>query len=1065
MKKFKLLIAFVAALLVPALAFAQSQISGVVTSSEDGQPVVGATVYVEGTMLGTVTDAKGAFTLRGIPASAKSNQIIVSCIGYEVARVAPAAKLNVTLAPDKMLLDEVVVTALGITKSQKTLGYSATTVKGDDIAASRNSNAISTLAGKVAGMQVSGSATTAGGAQSVIIRGVSSIGNSNQPLYVVDGMPLQSTTFYNTAEGYGNLSSGIGSINNDDIESVTVLKGAAATALYGSRASGGVIIINTKSGKDKGRTDVTVNAGVQFATVSYLPEFQNKFATGWDGSLTLDENGSWGPVANDQFRVYGPVVNNSQLAKNYSIIPNNVRNFYETGVQYNTGVSVSGSTDKTSYYLSYSKLGDDGILPRDKDTYDKNTLAFHGSHKVNSWISVESTFNYSNQVTNQVSQGTGQQSLLEGMYQAGRDISFIDAQDLSSIFNRPEGWYTPYGITNPYWIIDNSYNRVDVDKMFGKVQVDLQPLRQLTLSYRYGFDRTNYDSKLTMYQIAMDESYSNASSTNQEGSVSAGYGRTFEYNHDFLANWKDTYLDNRLDVNATLGWNANQRGSTSMSANVSGLTFDTGFWDLSNTTNKPDAGESQSLRRSVSVFADVTVGWDDQVYLDVTARRDWSSTLPKGKNSYFYPGVTASWIASNTFDLGSTPISFAKLRAAYGMTGNDPSAYLTEAVFAQAAATSYIADKDLAFPFGGYNGYMATATLASGSLQPEMTTEFELGADIRLWDGRIGLDAAYYNRVSDQQIFSLPSDPATGYTTMVVNFGKVGNKGVELLLSTVPVKTRDFEWGLDFNFAKNYNKVISLPDGVEGKSQLVKFDDVITYAEVGKPIGTIWTNMPQFTEDGKQICRASDGLPALGEYEYTGYTTQNDWTGGITTTLRYKNWSASATMDIRWGGKMYSRTKTLLWFTGNSIENTYNDRRAFVVPNSVVPVTDSDGNVIGYDENTIPITLYNSSFQYFMNGNNSYPLEGGLCKLVDRTYAKLRTLSISYDVPKKFTEKIKLKDVKLSAVGNNLFLWTPSSNCYIDPDQGYTTDVRGMFGEINCTVPTRYFGFNVQVKF
>ena len=1064
MRKFKLFLTASAILFSCFAAIAQSSVSGKVTSAEDGQPVIGATVYVEGTMLGTVSDADGNFTLTGIPASAQSNPIVVSCIGYENAKYPQQAYVAATLKADTMLLDEVVVTAMGITKNQKALGFSATTVKGDEIAASRGVNAMESLAGKVAGMQVSGSATTAGGAQSVIIRGVSSIGNSNQPLYVVDGIPLQSLTLSNTAEGYGNVASGVGSINSDDIQNVTVLKGAAATALYGSRASGGVIIINTKSGKDKGRTDVTVNAGVQFESVSYLPEFQNKFGTGWDGNLTLDENGSWGPILNDQFRVYGPVVNNSQMAKNYRAIPNNVRNFYETGVQYNTGVSVSGGNDKTSYYLSYSNVSDDGILPRDKDTYKKNTLAFHGSHKINSWLSVESTFNYSNQITNQVSQGSGQQSILEGLYQAGRDIAFIDAQDLTSIFNRPEGWYTPYGITNPYWIIDNSYNKVDIDKIFGKVQVDAQPIKQLTLSYRYGFDRSNYDRKLTMYQIAMDSSYSNSSSTNQEGSVETGYGRYHEFNHDFLANWKDTYFNDNLDVNATAGWNVNERGNTTMSANVPGLTFDTGFWDLSNTSNQPSATESQSLRRSVSAFADVTLGWKDQFYVDVTARNDWSSTLP-GHEPYFYPGVTASWIASNTFGFNANdPVSFVKLRAAYGKTGNDPNVYLTEAVFVQGFANAYIADKDLGFPFNGYNGYMADSKLASASLQPEMTTEFEVGADVRFFNGRIGIDAAYYNRVSDQQIFSLPADPATGYTTMVVNFGKVGNKGVELLLTTSPVRTKDFEWNVDFNFAKNNNKVISLPDGVEGKSQLVKYDDVITYAEVGKPIGTIWTNLPQKTDDGKIIVN-SKGLPVQGDYEYSGFNTQNDWTGGLATSFRYKNFSASASFDVRWGGKMYSRTKTLLWFTGNSIENTYNDRKAFVVPNSVVAVTDADGNVTGYKENTVPITLYSSTYQYYMNGNDSYPLEGGLCKLVDRSYVKLRTLSISYDIPSKFVSKAHIKGVTVSAVGNNLFLWTPSSNCYIDPDQGYTTDIRGMFGEINCTVPTRYFGFNVQVKF
>lgn len=1059
----KVLIGAVALLFGWALMAQTRTVTGQVTSADDGQPVPGASVFVEGSAVGTVTDNDGKYRL-SVPADAKA--LVFSFLGMKDQLLPVAAVVNAVLQSDDELLEEVVVTALGITKSQKSLGYSATTLKSDELTSSRADNAVNAIAGKVAGVQISNSATTAGGAQSVIIRGVSSIGNSNQPLYVVDGMPMQSLTVYNTAEGYGNLASGIGSLNNDDIESITILKGAAATALYGSRASGGVVLITTKSGKGKEKTEVVVNAGVQFSSVATLPQFQNKFGTGWDGNLTLDENGSWGPAFNDQFRVYGPVVDDSQMAKNYRAIPNNVINFYETGVQYNTSVALTGGNDRTSYHVSFSNLDDDGILPRDKDSYKKSTIGFHGSHKANKWLELESSFNFSKQTTDQVSQGSGQQSIIEGLYQSGRDISFIDMKDLSSIFNNPEGYYTPYGITNPYWIIENSYNRSDMHKIFGKIQADIKPMEQLTLTYRYGFDHSNYDTKLSMYQIAMDESYANSTYTNQEGSVTARYGRYYEYNHDFLANWKDEYLSGKFDVNATVGANINERGSTYLETGVTGLTFDTGFWDLSNSSNQPSATEKQSLRRSVSIFADVTLGWQDMVYLDLTARNDWSSTLPKDNNSYFYPGATLSWLVSNTFDFGNIPVSYAKLRAAYGKTGNDPSVYLTKASYTQGYATSYIAPKDLSFPFAGYNGYMAAASLSSASLQPEMTTEFEIGADLRFFGNRLGIDLAWYDRTSDMQIFSLPSDPATGYTSMVVNFGKVGNKGVELLFSTTPVRFKDFQWDVDFNFAKNYNKVISLPEGLDGnKSRITAYDDVYTYAEVGKPIGTIWTTLPVYTDDGKLVVNPADGLPVQGsDFEYTGYTIQNKWTGGISTSVRYKNFSASATMDIRWGGYMYSRTKTLLWFSGNSSETTYNDRRAFVIPNSVYADADEEGNLI-YVENDIPVYLFNSTYQYYMNGNNSYPLEGGKCKLVDRTYAKLRSVSISYKLPDKWVAPIGLKAVTVSGVGNNLFLWTPKSNCYIDPDQGYTTDIRGMFGEIYCTVPTRYFGFNVQVKF
>lgn len=1052
----KIVLSVIALVGITLSAMAQKQITGTVLD-QDGFPMPGVSVVVSGTSVGTVTDDNGHFTVTARPEN--SLEFLFFGMKSQTVSVGNNSQINITMEEDTTVLDEVVVTALGITKSEKSLGYAASTVKSEELTAARGNNAVASVAGKVAGVQVSGSATTAGAQSSVVIRGFSSIGNSNQPLYVIDGVPMQSLTIYNTAEGYGNLGAGVGSINNDDIESMTILKGAAATALYGSRAAGGVILINTKNGRNKSKTEIVVNAGMQFSSVATLPEFQNEFGTGWDGNLTLDENGSWGPRLNDQFRVYGPVVDNSQMAKNYTAIPNNIRNFYETGVQYNTSVAVSGGTAKTSFYASYSKIKDDGILPRNKDTYDKNTFSLRGSHQAKPWLKMETSLNFTTQQTDQVSQGSGQQSILEGLYQAGRDISFIDAQDLSSVFNRPEGWFTPYGITNPYWIIDNSYNRTNLKKVFGKVQLEANPVKQLTLTYRYGLDYTDYDAKTTMYQIAMDPSYTNSSSTNQEGSVNASYGRYHETNHDFLANWSDRYVDSKLEINATVGANINERGSTYLGAGVTGLTFDTGFWDLSNTTSLPSATESQSLRRSIGIFGDLQVGWDDQVYLDVTARNDWSSTLPKANNRYFYPGATLSWIFTNTLDLGNA-FSFGKVRMAYGKTGNDPSAYLTNPVFVQGYAAGYLGS-DLSFPFNGYNGYMAQASLASGSLSPEMTTEFEIGANLQFFNGRIGLDASYYNRTSDMQIFKLPSDPATGYTSMVVNFGKVSNKGVELLLTTIPVKTRNFEWDLDFNWSKNNNKVVSLPDGLgDTKSQLVGYDDVSVYAEIGKPLGTIWTNMVEKTEDGKIIV-GDDGLPKQSADKLdTGLNFQNKWQGGINTSVRYKNFSVAASFDVRYGGYMYSRTKTLLWFTGNSIENTYNDRKAFVVPNSVVDLGDGE-----YAENNTPITLYESTYQYYMNGNNSYPVEGGLCKLVDRTYAKLREISVSYDLPEKWVSAMHLTGVRLSAVGSNLFTWTPKSNCYIDPDQGYTTDLNGSFGEINCTVPTKYMGFNIQVKF
>lgn len=1059
----KIVLSLIAIMGIAFSAYAQKQVSGTVVDV-DGVALPGVTVIVSGTTTGTVTDDNGKYSI-AVPAG-KSLQFSVIGMKTQLIPVDGKAVINVQLELDSLALDEVVVTALGITKSEKALGYSATTVKSEELTASRTSNALQSIAGKVAGVQISQSSQTAGSQQSVIIRGISSIGGSNQPLYVIDGVPMQTLSVSNTTAGNGNLGSGIGSLSNDDIESLTVLKGAAATALYGSRASGGVIIINTKGGAKNTKTLVTVNAGMQVSTISRLPEFQNTFGTGWDGSWTQDENGSWGPILNDKVRIYGPVVNNSQMIKDYKAIPNNIRNFFENGLQYNTSVSLQGGNDKTSYYASYSNVSDDGMLPTNVDRYTKNTLSFRGSHQAYKWLSLSSSVNLSTQATTQVGESTNVNSLVEGLYQAGRDISFIDAKDLSNPFNTPEGWYTPYGVMNPYWVIANAYNKADLKKVFGKLQADITPTQHLRLTYRYGFDYTDYDRKVTEVQISLPSSNPNASSDNQDGYVGINYGRYFEKNHDFLANYTNKFLGDKLDVNLVAGVNINDRYSTAVGGSVTGLTFDTGFWDVSNSPNNPSLSESQSERRSYSVFADFQFGWNDELFLDVTARNDWSSTLPKDNNSFFYPGATLSWIFSKY--LKNSPLSFGKLRLAYGMTGNDPSAYQTTATYAQGGSTAiYGAATSPSFPFAGYNGYMKSATLASATLQPEMTTEFEVGADLRFFEDRLGLDVAYYNRVSDMQIFSLPVDPATGYSTMVMNFGKVRNKGIELLLTTTPVKTRNFKWDVDFNFSKNWNMVESLPEGLEGgKAQLNRdgWGDVYIYAEVGKPIGQIYATLPQYTDDGKIICNAS-GCPIQSSDKLpTGYTLQNDWVGGLSSTLTYKNVSLSATLDIHHGGKMYSRTKSLLWFTGNSIETTYNQRRTFIVPNSVQAVTGSDGTV-SYVENDVPISQYESTFQYYYDGNTSYPLEGSACVLVDRSYMKLRNISLTYDLPKKWIEPIGLKGLAISAVGNNVYFWTPASNCYIDPDQGYTTDLDGMLGEYYCTVPTRYFGFNVKVTF
>jgi len=1069
----KLLMSLAACLLSAGCAMAQTEVSGVVVADDGAEPVIGAAVKVVGTDVGALTDQNGRFTLT---CPKGKNTLRISYIGMDPVDVIARKNIRIVLKSGDKELDEVVVTALGISRQQKTLGYSATQVDGDELTVGRLSDVTNALAGKVAGLTVNSTSGDPGQATSVMIRGVSSINGNNQPLYVVDGVPLSNTVsdpYYDDQQG-GHVTSygGISNVNPNDIESMTVLKGAAATALYGSRAANGVIVITTKSGKKGTGRNFTISydGGVQARQVATLPEMQNKWGQGWNGGQTYIENGSWGPEMDGSTQVVGPIWNNQQLIHKYSAVKNNVRDFFSTGFNTNHNVAFSGvsNDNRMTYYLSYSYTYDNGIIPKDKDTYKRNTISYRGSYEATDWFKLSSSINFANSATNSVNQYQGT-SVIDGLYEFPRDLSMVDKQDLSSAFNTPEAYYTPYGITNPYWAIENNYNHTSAKQVYGKLQADIKPIRQLTLTYRFGFDYTDFDQKVGYPEINLDDALINEdygyapSSMNQSGYVYTTYERKYELNHDFLANFADKYLDGRLDLNVNAGVNVNERYATVVENQSEGLGVETGFWTLSNGKTWTTMSESQSKRRLVGLFGDVTVGWDDMVYLDLTARNDWSSTLPINSNSFFYPGATVSFLFSKLLPKNDI-LDMGKVRLAYGKTGNDASVYLTSSSFTQAYANGYYGSGVAQFPMNGANAFQHSATVGSSSLKPEMTTEFEAGINLAFLHNRINVDFAFYNRITKDQIFTLPVDPSTGYYYMVTNFGEVRNRGIELLVNTTPVKTRNFRWDLGFNFSKNKNKVLSLPESLEGGKVTINgfstsADAVYMYAEEGKPIGEFYTYLPTYTDDGKMIVDAN-GQPVLTtELQDTGKNMNNDWTGGVTTSLSAYGFTLSAALDIRKGGYMFSRTKNLMEFTGNGTITTYNDRRPFVIPNSVVD--NGDGT---YSANTTPIYLADGSYQtYYDSYGYGY---GGEAFLIDRSYVKLRNITLTYQFPAKWVQAMSLSDLQLSLFCNNVFTWTASDNYYIDPEtSSYGNDLRGMFGELYTNPGCRTFGLNVNVKF
>lgn len=1035
---------------------AQTKVSGTVLSQEDGQPIIGAAVKVDGTSTGMLTDVNGRFSLT-LPEG--KNQLTISYLGYQSKTVAAKNGMRVFLASDSQVLQDVVVTAMGIKRSAKALGYSATAVDGDKIAAARTADIMSSLQGKVAGVQISSSASDPGSSNSVIIRGISSLSGTNQPLYVIDGVPMNNSAVYsddglNSGYDFGN---GANAVNPDDVENMTILKGAAATALYGSRAANGVILITTKSGKkqEKG-LGIEYNGGLQWEQVMRLPQMQNDFGMGWNGDKTDDENGSWGPRFDGSTLRFGTVYNNSQQIKSYLPIENNVKDFFDTGFRYSNSLSFNGATDKSDYFVSFSQIKDDGIIPTDADSYQKYTFSARGTHKVKA-LTFSSSLNYAYQKNNFVQTGQGFENMYNAIMQTPRDIAIVELKDLDNPFNTPGYYYTPYSVMNPYYILNNHLNENESERFYGKFQMDYDFLKWFKLTYRVGLDTSTAHHHIGIPNYAsLFPNTPNWESElkSQTGKTSRQTTRRREINQDVMLTFDMPIND--FNINAVAGFNGNERQYSRMLTETTNLTIPT-YYNITNSAEIPTVEEYQWKRRLYGVYAQAEVAWKNQLYLTLTARNDWSSTLPKENRSFFYPGMTVSYLFSELLKEKTPWLSFGKLRLAWGKTGNDASVYMTDPYYIQGLFNSSgWADSKFPFSKTGTNAYTVGNVLGSNTLSPEMTTETEVGVQLAFFKNRISVDATYYNRNSDKQITRLSTDAASGYTAQNVNLGKIRNRGVELLVTVVPVRTKDFEWSLTWNYTKNDNKVIKLPEEMNGRASIYGFSGGTgLYAIEGDEMGVFEAYVAKTNDEGKIIVdknglpQNTDELVKIGSINY-------DYMMGIGNSLRYKDFTLSFDFDIRQGGLMFSRTHDITYFTGNAMQTTYNDRNPFIVPNSVKQ--NADGT---YSENDIPLygtTLYN----YWDNG----AVAMGSGSLVSKSYVKLRQVVFGWNVPSKWLAKTPLTGVRFSIFGNNLLMWTPSSNTFIDPEaSSFGNDLEGNFGEYSSNPSSRKFGFNVNVKF
>jgi len=1047
--------------------FAQDiQIRGTVTAAEDGVPIPGVYVLIKGTNVGTATDANGTYQM-SVPANAT---IVFSSVGYQSQEIVLAGQkvLDVVLATDVTQVDEVVVTALGIRRSEKSLGYAATSVSSEQFEKSSQIDAMNALQGRVAGVQISTGGGMPGASTKVIIRGYSSLA-SNSPLYVVDGVPIDNSSrvsvFNQGGRGEGlDFGNRANDINPNDIESTNILKGAAATALYGSSASAGAIIITTKKGKQGDKLRIDVNSSITTSDVIRIPQMQNTFGQGWSGLWAVDENGSWGPKMGGQLRAWGNVYNNSQKTKNFSPVEDNVYDFYEYGTQYNNSISLSGGNANTTYYLSYTNVNGDGVIPDDVDKNKKNALTLTATTK-GKRLSASTSIFYVNRKGSLTPDGYGGSNAAANLYseilQIPRDFSIVDFKDYKNDpFNTLDYYFTPYAF-NPYFAIHENLSNFFENRVYGNFDAGYELFSWLSAKWTVGADVSNFNR--TDHEAIMSFSPGTPQFIKR---VTPNPGNVLEQNRineNLNSNFrliiaKDLNANFKLD--AVLGYDVIQRKFKLQDASIASLVIP-GFYNLDNTDGLKAGETYQSTKRQYAYYGQATLGMKEMAYLTLSARQEYSSTLPKNANSYFYPSANVALLLDQMIP-SLKNVGMIKIRAAYGKAGNDAPVYYIDPYFTGAEVIGPYSSTT--FPLSGVGAFEKGNQIGNQKLKPEITTETELGFDIRVLDNRVNLDLSLYRKVSDGQILRVDVAPSSGFQTQIVNFGEVENKGIEIGLGTVPVRTQNFQWELGGTFTKNRSEVLSLP-GDAGEFVIHTVYGVQMVAIEGKPLGIL--RAPDYVRDaqGHVVVNSTSGIPqgTTDKTEVGGILPK--FTVGITNALSYKNFELSWLIDWRKGGYFYSGTADLHYFVGNATQSTFNDRQPFIIPNSVKdnPYWDGVDPATQYVENDIPINMTNNNAFYYPSSNPVAERD----RIIPRDYVKLRDVNLTYTIPTKYVSKLRIVEgASITLSGRNLLMFTPKDNNFVDPEgTSFGNDLISEFGEFRTGPTVRSFTASLRISF
>ena len=1017
-------------------------VKGTVTDA-DG-PLIGATVKVAGTTSGTVTDFDGNFSIQCKPGAT----LEISYVGYKTISVKAQNGMKVMMEADGKVLSEVVVTALGVKRDRKALGYGLEEVKGEDLTKAKETNVINSLSGKVAGLVVQNTAGGASGSTRVLLRGNTEMAGNNQPLYVVDGVPLDNTNFGSAGEGGGyDLGDGISAINPDDIETMTVLKGPAASALYGSRASHGVILITTKKAeKDK----ISVEYNGSFTIDSQLAKWddiQQVYGMGYGGKLptssTSGTNSSWGPKADDFVYKY---FDGEEHA--FMIHPNNASNFFRTGFTTQNSAILSVNSGKTGMRFSLTDMRNKDILPNTNMSRDNFNLRVNTSAGP---VDFDFTANYTREdVKNRPALGDAQSNVgknrmtLAGTYDQAWLKNYQDADGNYQNWNGNDQYNK-----NPYWDLYKNSNtsKKDVFRFTGKAIWNID--EHLKIQGTVGTDINN---------MTFQDYIAKTTPGTPAGKLTDQIFNNRTLNAEILALYNNSWGD--FDVNATAGGNifkVNNKTITNIGLNQQ---MD-GIVNIMNYQEQ-NVRESMYQKQINSLYASASVGYKHTYYLEGTVRGDKSSTLPIDNNTYVYPSISGSLVFSE-FIKNKNIINYGKVRASWAKVGSDTDPYQL--------ALNYATGK---YSYSGYTiGMISNATQPNKDLKPTMTSSYELGLEMKFFHNRLSLDLTYYNQTSKDQILSLASTTTSGYAYRLINAGQIQNKGIEIALNGRVLQIKDFAWDAGVNFSKNTNKVKSLVDGMD-YFELAKayWCGVSVGAKVGENYGAIRGKDFQRTDDGQIIIDATSGLPLVDKEVKTIGNSSWDWTGGFYSTFTYKNFRLSAGFDVKVGADIYSMSMRSAYQTGKASQTLEgrDEWYASEEAREAAGMTDeqwrASGNCKGfiapgviangdgtYRPNDIPV---NPETYWKAIANNVQS-----AFVYDNSYVKCREITFGYNFPEKILGKWA-KALSVSFVARNPFIvWKNIPN--IDPDSSYNTSGLGL--EYGSLPSRKSYGINVNVKF